>query len=87
MESPHIRTQAVYLERINRHAGLCLEALRELNAMIEQVNTANEPIEAASQLMMNYRRNVQFNLESTNSLKPPIGVPELAADKKERESQ
>jgi DASH complex subunit Dad4 len=42
------------------------------------VNTANQNIETTAQLLMNYRRNVQFNLESTNSLKPPIGVPELA---------
>ena len=49
-----------------------------ISTICQQVNTANQNIETTSQLLMNYRRNVQFNLESTNSLKPPIGVPELA---------
>ena len=41
---------------------------------MQQVNMANADIEIAAQLFMMYRRNVQYNLESTKSLPPPIGM-------------
>ncbi|KAF8332748.1 uncharacterized protein EI90DRAFT_2971553 [Cantharellus anzutake] len=83
MESPHTQTQAILLERISKHAALCFEALIELNTMISQVNTANADIEVAAQLFMTYRRNVQYNLESTKSLPPPIGMLDDEGDNSE----
>ncbi|KAF8530401.1 DASH complex subunit Dad4 [Hysterangium stoloniferum] len=70
MENPHAEKQAILLERIIKNVEKCNELITELNKCVKQISIANEDVNQTADLATRYRKNVQYNLDAMDLLKP-----------------
>ncbi|KAL2038686.1 hypothetical protein N7G274_008444 [Stereocaulon virgatum] len=71
MESPHEYQQSQLLTRIITNVEKLNEAVMVLNKNLQEINIQNMNVELVAQMFKNYRSNVLFHLEATDSLQDP----------------
>lgn len=71
MESPHEHQQSLLLTRIITNVEKLNEAVMVLNKNLQEINILNMNVELVAQMFKNYRSNVLFHLEATDSLQDP----------------
>ncbi|KAK0508733.1 hypothetical protein JMJ35_009009 [Cladonia borealis] len=71
MESPHEYQQSLLLTRIITNVEKLNEAVMVLNKNLQEINIQNMNVELVAQMFKNYRSNVLFHLEATDSLQDP----------------
>ncbi|CAL8581430.1 DASH complex subunit dad4 [Xanthoria parietina] len=71
MESPHEHQQSLLLSRIITNVEKLNEAVMALNKNLQEINIQNMDVELVAQMFKNYRSNVLFHLEATDSLQEP----------------
>jgi len=71
MQNPYEEQQTVLLGRIIGNVEKLNEAMLELNRALAEINAHNSNITVVTDMWTHYTRNVLFNLESTESLRPP----------------
>ncbi|KAL2046672.1 hypothetical protein ABVK25_011644 [Lepraria finkii] len=71
MESPHEYQQSLLLTRIITNVEKLNEAVMVLNKNLQEINIQNMNVELVAQMFKNYKSNVLFHLEATDSLQDP----------------
>lgn len=71
MESPHEHQQSLLLSRIINNVEKLNEAVIALNRNLQEINIQNMNVELVAQMFKNYRSNVLFHLEATDSMQEP----------------
>ncbi|KAM0805538.1 DASH complex subunit Dad4 [Usnea florida] len=71
MESPHEHQQSLLLTRIITNVEKLNEAVMVLNKNLQEINIRNMNVELVAQMFKNYRSNVLFHLEATDTFQDP----------------
>ncbi|GAA5822216.1 hypothetical protein JCM3770_005854 [Rhodotorula araucariae] len=72
MNNPYEEEQELIIARILGTVGKLNESMELLNQQVAHVNAFNAQTSEVAELWASYMRNVQWNLQSQQTLRPPV---------------